>query len=383
MTSLKITLSICILSCLLNISCQNKSEKTTNGLTKTEIFGKLSDGREGMKYTLKSSGGMEVVITNFGGHILSWHVPDKFGELADITLGCDSLSDYEKGTPFFGALVGRYGNRIGGAQFVLDGKAFILAKNNGPNSLHGGKIGFDKKLWEAKLIDGEEPALQLSYTSPDMEEGYPGTLKTTVIYKVLSNNTLEINYEATTDKPTVVNLTNHAYFNLAGTSSKKDILKHQLTLVADKYLPVDSTLIPTGEKRPVVGTAFDFTMGKEIRNNISELTDSQIVYGKGYDHCFVFTDSTQNLKLGARVYESQSGRVMEMLTTEPAVQFYTGNFLDGSAKGKGVSYGYRSGFCLETQHYPDAPNKPYFPSTVLRPGQTYKSKTVYRFSIKK
>ena len=342
-------------------------------------FGKLPDGQEADLYTLKNTAGMEVKITNYGGIIVSWTAPDKNDKFEDITLGCDSLSDYVKGVPFFGALVGRYGNRIAKGKFTLDGAEYTLPINNGPNALHGGLKGFDKHIWVATPTDGEEPSLKLNYTSKDGEEGYPGTLSVEVVYTLQKDNALKIDYKATTDKATVVNLTNHAYFNLNGAS---DILDHEVTLNADKFLPVDATLIPTGELKSVTGTPFDFTTSHKIGERIDDSTDAQIKFGGGYDHCWVFTDSTKNLKLVATVHEPTSGRLMEVLTTEPAIQFYTGNFLNGVAGKKGIVYGRRSGFCLETQHYPDSPNKPSFPSTVLRPNETYQTTTVYRFSVK-
>ena len=384
----KCIISLVILSLFLT-NCSTKKTEDSGQLTMNNIelkqFGKLNDTTSTMVYTLKNENGMTVSITNFGGHILSINVPDRDGKYADITHSCDSLEQYVKGVPFFGPIVGRYGNRIGNGQFTLDGKTYTLAKNNGPNSLHGGKQGFDKKLWAATIIDGAEPSLKLNYTSPDMEEGYPGTLSVEVIYSLLKDNSLKIEYKATTDKATVVNLTNHAYFNLAGADGKNNILDHELTLAADKITPVDATLIPTGELMPVANTPFDFQKATKIGARIDDSTHEQIKFGGGYDHCWVFADSTKNMKLGATVYEPTSGRVMEMYTTEPAVQFYTGNFLNGSVIGKGgkISYGKRSGFCLETQHYPDSPNKPQFPTTVLKPGETYSTSTIYKFSVKK
>ena len=376
-----------IISTLISCSTKKTEQSDDNSMKNIELkqFGKLNDSTSAMVYTLKNASGMEVAITNFGGYVLSIKVPDKDGNYTDVVHSCDSLPQYVKGTPFFGPIVGRYGNRIGNGTFNLDGKTYTLAKNNGPNSLHGGKVGFDKKLWAATIIDGEEPALKLNYTSPDMEEGYPGNLAVEVTYTLQKDNALKIEYKAVTDKATVVNLTNHTYFNLAGANGTNTILDHELTLNADKITPVDATLIPTGELMPVAGTPFDFQKSTRIGARIDDTSDVQIKYGGGYDHCWVFADSSKTLKPGATVYEPTSGRVMEMFTTEPAVQFYTGNFLNGSAVGKGgkVKYEKRSGFCLETQHYPDSPNKPQFPSTVLRPGETYATTTVYKFSVKK
>jgi aldose 1-epimerase len=347
------------------------------------IFGQLADGTMADLYTLKNANGMEVTISNYGGTIVNWTAPDKNGKFENITLACDSLSSYLKGVPYFGALVGRYGNRIAKGKFSIDGKAYTLAQNNGVNALHGGKIGFDKVLWTATPTDGEEPKLQLNYTAKDGEEGYPGNLIVEVVYTLLKDNSLKIEYNATADKPTVVNLTNHTYFNLSG-DMNQDILGHELTLNADKYLPVDETLIPTGELRPVVSTPFDFTKASKIGERINDSTDIQIKYGKGYDHCWVFTDAGNSLKSVAKVVEEKSGRVLEVFTTEPAIQFYTGNFLDGTIIGKnGIIVKHRTGLCLETQHYPDSPNQPKFPTTLLNVGERYSSTTVYKFTVKK
>ncbi len=353
-------------------------ENEVKNIEKT-AFGALPDGSEADLYILKNANGMEVRITNYGGIITHWTAPDKNGKYADVVLGCDSLSGYLKGVPYFGALVGRYGNRIANGKFTLDGKEYTLAKNNGPNALHGGIKGFDKVLWQATTVDGEEPQLKLRYVSADGEEGFPGTLTTEVTYTLQKDNALSIDYSATTDKPTVLALTNHTYFNLTADMTKP-VLDHEVEIKADRFLPVDKTLIPTGVLEPVTGTPFDFTKAKTIGAEINA-EHQQIKFGGGYDHCWVFTDSSNSLKQVASVYEPSTGRVMEVSTTEPAVQFYTGNFLDGSNIGKGgVSYARRTGFCLETEHYPDSPNQPKFPSTVLRPGETYKSTTVYRFS---
>ncbi len=370
------------------VACESKkAESTQEGSDSLKIeqvaFGKVSDSTQATLYTLKNANGMEVKISDFGGTIVSWTAPNKEGKYEDITLGCDSLAGYQKGVPYFGALIGRYGNRIAKGQFTLEGKTYTLAKNNGANALHGGIKGFDKVLWTATPIAGEEPALQLTYTAKDGEEGYPGNLSVEVIYTLTKDNSLKIDYKATTDKATVVNLTNHAYFNLKG-GLNNDILDHEVTLNADKFLPVDNTLIPTGELRPVTGTPFDFTKPFKIGARINDTKDEQIKFGLGYDHCWVLSDSSSNLKLAATVTEPTSGRVLEVFTTEPAIQFYTGNFLDGTITGKGgVVYKHRFGLCLETQHYPDSPNQAKFPTTVLKPGQTYQTSTVYKFSVKK
>ena len=323
---------------------------------------------------------MVVKISDFGGTIVSWTAPNKKGVYEDITHGCDSLSGYMKGVPYFGALIGRYGNRIAKGKFTIDANAYTLAANNGVNSLHGGLKGFDKVLWTATPLEGEEPALKLTYLAKDGEEGYPGNLSVEVLYTLQKDNSLKIDYKANTDKATVINLTNHTYFNLNGAN---DILNHEIVINAAKYLPVDATLIPTGELKSVVGTPFDFTKSHKIGERINDSTDIQIKYGPGYDHCWVLDDSSKTLKLAASVYEPISGRFLEVSTTEPAIQFYSGNFLDGTIVGKGNKvYGRRSALCLETQHYPDSPNHPAFPSTLLRPGATYSSTTIYRFSVK-
>jgi aldose 1-epimerase len=377
-----------IVGCTLFFACSTKKteEKDENAMTNIDLqqFGMLNDSTSAMIYTLKNEAGMEVAITNFGGHILSLKVPDKNGKFTDITHSCDSLKQYVDGIPFFGPIVGRFGNRIAKGKFSLDGKDYNLFINNGPNALHGGKQGFDKKLWAATIVDGPEPSLKLSYTSPDMEEGYPGNLAVEVTYILQKDNSLKIDYKAVTDKATVLNLTNHAYFNLAGADGSNNILDHELTIFADRITSVDATLIPTGVLLPVQNTPFDFQKSTKIGARINDATNEQIKFGGGYDHNFAFTDSTNSLKLGASVFEPTSGRVMEVYTTEPGVQFYTGNFLDGKIVGKGgkITYGKRSGFCLETQHFPDSPNQPNFPSTLLKPGDTFKSTTIYKFSVK-
>ncbi|WP_064197093.1 MULTISPECIES: aldose epimerase family protein [Emticicia] len=381
-------LSLLLCSALLFQNCTSKKTETTQDSTTSAIksiekvdFGNLPTGEKAELYTLKNANGMVVKISNYGGIITNWLAPDKNGKYVDIALGSDSLKDYLEASPYFGALVGRYGNRIAKGKFTLDGKTYTLAQNNGVNALHGGKKGFDKVLWNATPIDGEEPQLKLTYTSADGEEGYPGKLDVEVIYTLQKDNSLKIDYQAKTDKATVVNLTNHAYFNLTGDFTK-EVLDHEVILNADKFLPVDETLIPTGELKAVAGTPFDFTKSFKIGARINDPKDVQIKYGKGYDHCWVFTDTSNKLKNVASVYEPNSGRVLEVFTTEPAIQFYTGNFLDGKAKGKGVSYKFRTGFCLETEHYPDSPNQAKFPTTVLKPNETYQTTTIYKFSTK-
>lgn len=376
-------LGIAILgSALMLLSCKQTPSVPKPGIEKS-LFGALPDGQTADLYTLRNANGMTVQITNFGGAITSWTAPNKSGKYEDIVLGCDSLSGYLRGTPFFGALIGRYGNRIAKGKFTLDSTTYTLATNNDPNHLHGGIKGFDKVLWTATPTNGETPMLKLTYLAKDGEEGYPGNLSVEVIYTLLKDNALSIQYSATTDKPTVVNLTNHAYFNLAN-AGKGDILQHELMLNAGAFLPVDSTLIPTGELRPVKGTVFDFTQPTTIGARINDKNDIQVKYGLGYDHCWVLNKTqAKTAELVATLYEPGSGRLMEVLTTEPAIQFYSGNFLDGKVIGKGnVPYQLRSGLCLETQHYPDSPNQPAFPSTVLRPGEKYQTTTVYRFLVK-
>jgi aldose 1-epimerase len=344
-------------------------------------FGKTRDGVAVSVYTLKNKSGIEARITNYGGRLVSLKTPDRSGAMADIVLGFDSVDGYLSNPgPFFGALVGRYANRIGGAHFTLNGVEYKVDKNDGNNSLHGGANGFDKRVWTPReLPDG---GLELTYLSKDGEDGFPGNLKAVVTYHLTDANELSIAYLATTDKDTVVNLTNHAYFNLKGAGSG-DILGHLLTLPADRFTPVDAGLIPLGELRSVNGTPFDFRKSTAIGARIGQ-TDEQLKLGRGYDHNWVVNRSGNGLALAARVEEPTSGRVLEVRTTEPGVQFYTGNFLDGTAKGKdGKVYGLRSGFCLETQHFPDSPNKPSFPSTLLKPGQQFKSTTVLRFSTAK
>jgi len=367
------------LALLLVLSGCSQGRKEERKVEK-QPFGKTADGTPVDLYTLTNSKGVRVAITNYGGIVVSLFTPDRNGNLGDIVLGFERLEDYLKGHPYFGAIIGRYGNRIAKGRFTLDGVEYKLAQNNGENHLHGGLVGFDKKVWKARdFVDAEGQHLELRYTSPDGEEGYPGNLDVTVTYSLNEQNQLRIDYVATTDKPTVVNLTNHSYFNLAG---EGDILGHLLRLNADYFTPVDAGLIPTGELRPVKGTPFDFTEPTPIGARI-EQDDEQLRYGRGYDHNFVLRGGGGSLAEAAEVYEPKTGRVLRVLTTEPGVQFYTGNFLDGTLRGKyGRVYHRRTGFCLETQHFPDSPNKPHFPSTVLRPGQTYRSTTIYEFSAR-
>ncbi len=343
-------------------------------------FGKTRDGTPVDLYVLRNSKGMEAGICNYGGIVVWLKVPDKHGKLGDVVLGYDHLDGYLTNNPYFGCLVGRYGNRIANGQFTLDGVKYQLAKNDGPNHLHGGLKGFDKVVWSAKsYLTPDGPALELEYLSPDGEEGYPGNLSVKAIYTVTEDNALRVDFTATTDKPTICNLTHHSYFNLAG---KGDILGHVVMMPAERFTPVDSTLIPTGELRPVAGTPFDFRKPTAIGARINQ-DDEQLKFGKGYDHNWVYDKPPGKLTLLARVTEPTSGRVMEVWSTEPGLQFYSGNFLDGTITGKGGwVYQFRHGFCMEPQHYPDSPNKPHFPSTVLRPGQVYRNTIIYKFSVK-
>lgn len=366
---------------LATVACNTtKKESPTASVTK-QPFGTIGDSINIDQYTLTNANGVQVKIINWGGIVTSINVPDKSGKMEDIALGFDSLAPYLKPHPFFGALIGRYGNRIAKGKFTLDSVAYTLATNNNGNHLHGGIAGFDKRVWKAEETSTDKgPGVKLTYVSADMEEGYPGTLTAVVTYTLSNDNTLLIDYKATTDKATVVNLTNHSYFNL--TAGKSGIGEHQLYLKADKFLPVDSTQIPTGELQEVKGTPFDFTEPFNIGQRIND-KDTQLKYGLGYDHCWVLNGIADSLSLVASVYEPNSGRLLEVFTTEPGMQFYSGNFLDGTLVGKGgVVYTQRSGFCLETQHYPDSPNKPSFPSTVLRPGQEYHTRTAYKFTVR-
>ena len=340
-------------------------------------FGKTADGQAVDAFTLKNANGIEVQAITYGGIITSLKVPDRNGAIGDIVLGFDSIDGYLKGHPFFGAIIGRYGNRIAKGKFSIDKQEYTLATNNGPNHLHGGARGFDKHVWQAEILT--ENSLRLSRVSPDGEEGYPGNLQVEVIYSLTNYNELIVDYTATTDLPTHVNLTQHSYFNLAGSGA--DILGHELMIDADRYTPVTSELIPTGELAAVAGTPFDFRTPAAIGARINA-PHPQIKNGQGYDHNWVLNREGTALELAARVLEPSSGRTMEVATTEPGMQFYAGNFLDGTIVGKGgAKYGRRSGFCLETQHYPDSPNQPDFPSTLLRPGSTYTSRTVFKFGI--
>lgn len=342
-------------------------------------FGVLPDGRRATLYTLTNSNGLVVKITDFGGIITEIHTPDRNGVLADVTLGFDSVEPYVEDSPYFGALVGRYGNRIARGRFELDGQVYQLPVNNGPNHLHGGVKGFSRVLWNASILEGDSRmGLTLTYLSLDGEEGYPGNLTATVVYLLTDDNELVVRFHAVTDKATPVNLTQHAYFNLAGGG---DILGHELAIHADSYTPVDETLIPTGLVAPVAGTPFDFRKQRPIGQDIGK-ADEQLRFGGGYDHTFVLNKPLEKTStLAARVREPGSGRVLELYTEEPGVQFYSGNFLDGSLTGKGWNYAYRGGFCLEPQHFPDSPNQAAFPNTILRPGDEYLTESKFKFSV--
>jgi len=359
-------------------SCTPQNKKTIQ--IEKDSYGITQEGQDVDRYTLSNAAGMQVEIITYGGIITSMKVPNAAGGLNDVVLGYDSLSDYEKGSPYFGALIGRYGNRIADGSFTLDDQTYILVQNDGKNHLHGGTKGFDKVVWSAdSKIEDNKAVLQLHYLSQDMEEGYPGNLHTEVVYTLTNDNMLEVAYKATTDKKTVVNLTQHAYFNLSGA---KDILDHELRLQAPRYLPIDETLIPTGEIASVEGTPFDFTSFKTIGRDI-ETESLQLERGLGYDHCWVLDNPNKELQTAALLKEASSGIQMEVRTDQPAIQFYSGNFLDGTnpMKQSDSFYNYRSGLCLETQHYPNAPNEASFPSTVLSPGEVYSTKTQFLFSV--
>jgi aldose 1-epimerase len=354
--------------------------QTTSSKTgvQQKLFG-TRDGRPVTLYTLTNSHGVEISAMNYGGIIQSIRVPDRNGKLADIVLGHDTAEGYMPNPPYLGAIVGRYANRIANGTFTLDGKTYTLPKNDGPNTLHGGTTKtFDKVMWESQPLKGKN-GVSFSYLSADGDEGFPGNLKVTVTYVLTDSNELVIDYDATTDKDTPINVSQHSYFNLKG-EGNGDILDHEIMINADKFTPVDKNLIPTGELRPVKGTPFDFTTSTKIGARIDDNYE-QLVLGHGYDHNFILNRKGPGLSLAARVYEPTTGRVLEVSTTQPAVQFYSGNFLDGTVTGKGGHvYKRRYGFCLETQHYPDSPNHPDFPTTILKPGQKFHQETVFKFS---
>ncbi|MCF8299630.1 MAG: galactose mutarotase [Haliscomenobacter sp.] len=377
--------TLCCISILMNWGCQSNTNKE-NTMSKLSVsstsFGNTPEG-EAQLFTLKNTNGLEVDISTFGGTITRWSAPDKDGNFDDVILGFKDLSSYQGTHPYFGSLVGRYANRIALGKFTLEGKSYSLAINNPPNALHGGPLGFHKKLWIAKSLEEKDAVgVVLTLNSPDMEEGYPGNLKVEVTYRLNDKNELSIDYKATTDKTTVVNLTNHAYFNLKG-EGNGDILDHQLKIFANQFTPVDSTLIPLENHSDVDNTPFDFREWHLIGERVNSEFD-QIIRGKGYDHNFVLNKNGDELSVAAQVWEASSGRLLEVKTTQPGMQFYCGNFLDGSLTGKkGNKYAFRNGFCLETQHFPDSPNHPTFPTTVLKPGETFQSKTIYSLQVSK
>ncbi len=379
---MKLCAALAALLCFLCACSSNKETTSVAKSIKSEPFGEIG-GQKVMLYTLENSHGVTVHITNYGGRVVALETPDRDGNFADIVLGFDTLSGYERNNPYFGAIVGRYGNRIGNGEFTLDGKKYVLAKNDGANSLHGGLVGFDKRIWTPRETTAAGvPALELTYVSASGEEGYPGKLTATVTYSLNDNNELHLDYAATTDQNTVLNLTNHSYFNLDGQGSST-ILDQVIMINADKFTPVNAGLIPTGEIRSVEGTPFDFRKPTPIGARINE-NNEQLKFGKGYDMNYVLNHPAGQLGLAARVTDPKNGRVLEVSTTQPGLQFYTGNFLDGTIKGKGGKpYAYRSAFCLETQHYPNSPNEPNFPSTELKPGERFTSTTVWHFTTDK
>lgn len=379
-----VIIGLSLLACK-NSDSNQESKTTQEAAPKATIsstaFGQTTDGTAVEKYSLKNSQGMEVDVITYGGIITKWTAPDKNGNYENIVLGYDNVAQYEENNPYFGALIGRYGNRIAKGQFSLDGEAYQLPTNDGPNHLHGGDKGFDKVVWEVteKTSNEEGASIQLKYVSADMEMGYPGTLTSLVTYTLTNDNSLEVDYAATTDKKTIVNLTQHSYFNLSGDFTET-ILDHEVQINASKYLPVDETLIPTGELADVEGTPFDFKSAKAIGDDI-ESDHEQIARGKGFDHCWAVDG--QGMRTHATVFHPESGRMMEIVSNEPGIQFYTGNFLDGTLPMPGGgTYAYRTGFCLETQHYPDSPNQENFPSVVLEPGEKYSTQTSFKFTSK-
>jgi aldose 1-epimerase len=376
---------IVFISCLAFASCstgtrgKETAQNPTSMDTKTKrLFGRMPDGKEVYEYILINANNIEVRVINYGGIITSLQVPDRNGVAEDIVLGYDSLNGYLKSSPYFGALVGRYANRIANGKFAIDGKEYSVAQNNNGQHLHGGIIGFDKVFWNIDQLNSK--TLKLVYTSRDMEEGYPGNLNVEVTYELTDANEFTISFKATTDKKTIVNLTQHSYFNLTG-NAKRDILDHEVTIHADQFVPVNKFLIPTGELKDVSGTPFDFRKQTTIGLRTNE-NDQQLEVAGGYDHCWVLS-SKDSSKHAATVYEPLSGRIIDVFTTEPGMQLYCGNFLDGSITGKqGIIYKHCYGFCLETEHFPDSPNHKSFPSTELSPGQVYRTKTTYTFSTR-
>ncbi len=378
----KFFMAICVVM-LTFIRYQSGNDKKKEFIPVTsKLFGKLPDGRGVTLYTLQNKNNATVTVTTLGASLVSINVPDKKGAFGDVLLGYDNAQGYVDDISFFGAIVGRYGNRIAKGKFSLDGKSYQLEVNSGVNHLHGGKIGFNRKLWEAEINEKAPFAsVTMHCTSPDGEGGYPGKVSLSVTYSWSDNNELTIDYSGTTDAPTILNPTNHAYFNLTGDPTNT-ILDHEVMIAADQFTPDDSVLIPTGKLQDVAGSPLDFRSPKRIGDRINDPYE-QLQIARGYDHNWVLNNYNKTVRLAATAYDPKSGRFMEMLTDQPGVQFYTGNFLDGSHKGKGgVAYQFRSGLCFEAQHFPDSPNKPQFPSVVLRPGETYKQTTKYRFSTK-
>ena len=364
---------------ILMICFSEESSKQNTGDSRLfidrEKFGQTNEGVSVDLFTLTNDNGLTVKITNYGGIVTSMLVPDKMGNYEDVVLGFDNLQNYLDGHPYFGSLIGRYANRIAKGMFELKGVLYYLAANNGENHLHGGNRGFDKVVWDSEpFMEENEVGLNLSYLSKDMEEGYPGNLNVKVTYRLTNENQLIIDYFAETDKACPVNLTHHSYFNL--TAGKENILNHKVMINANSYVGIDNNLIPTGQIRDLIGTEMDFTLPKIIGSRI-DMVDG------GYDHCYIINKNPDDMSLIARVHEETSGRIMEVYSTEPGVQFYSGNFLDGSIKGKnGIVYEKHFGFCLETQHFPDSPNQKDFPSTILYPGESYTYSTIYEFSVK-
>jgi aldose 1-epimerase len=358
-------------------STENTQEMIKPGITSKD-WGE-TDGKKVQLFSLTNKNGVTVDITNYGGIVTSWVTPDKHGNKSSVVVGMNTLEEYLKKPPYFGAIIGRYGNRIGDAKFKLDGKTYTLAANNGKNNLHGGNKGFDKVVWDAATTDGTTPSLTLTYLSKDGEEGFPGNLKVTVEYTLTDADELNIEYSAETDKATPVNLTNHSYFNLTG-STENTILNHSLMIDADHFTPVDTTLIPTGEIKAVKGTPFDFTKPEAIGARIDSVPGAA---PGGYDHNYVINRKDSSLQLVAVLSDTLSGRKLEVFTTEPGIQFYSGNFLNGAFVSGGKPVNFRTALCLETQHFPDSPNKPKFPSTILQPGQKYHTVTKYKISVEK
>lgn len=387
---IKSIFALTITAALISTGCGNQDDASDKNVQTTQTdsmipsrsaFQSTIDGKQTDLYILKNANGMTAAITNYGGRLVSLLVPDSSGKMVDVIVGFDSVSTFKNSSePYFGATIGRYGNRIAKGKFTLDGKEYTLATNNGSNHLHGGKKGFQDVVWDAKQVG--DSVLELSYLSKDMEEGYPGNLTVKVTYNLNSNNELKIDYNATTDKKTVVNLTNHAFFNLNGYNAGT-INNHILQINADRYTPVDSTLIPTGKLEPVENTAFDFRQPTAIATNLAK-DGEQIKNGNGFDHNYVLNEpGTDGMHKAATITGDKSGIVMEVITEEPGLQFYGGNFMQSKNKMKGgIADDFRTAFCLETQHFPDSPNQPSFPSTVLEPGKTYQTTSIYRFSTK-